>query len=61
MPAPAGQAVTQREAAEEAARKIGLNRLTAPEDSLFEGYSGRRKMFWKRYAVLEQAAQQKSI
>lgn len=54
---PTGRRLTQRQAAEEAARAVGLNQLAPVEDEWFEGYAGRRKMFWRRYRVLEQAAQ----
>lgn len=54
---PAGRRLTQRQAAEEAARAVGLNQLAPVEDEWFEGYAGRRKMFWRRYHILEQAAQ----
>lgn len=56
LTAPAARGLSQRQAAEEAARKIGLNQLAPVADELFEGYAGRRKMFWKRYRILEQAA-----
>lgn len=44
--------LSQREAAVEAVKQIGLNQISKPDDALFAGHEDRRRMFHKRFDLL---------
>ena len=46
--------MSQREAAVEAVKKIGLNQRAEIKDEWFEGREKEREMFWCRFGILKE-------